>query len=219
MLRDWLGGTSLDAFRAHYLQRAPIAASSVIGDPRSLLDWDVLGAVLAAASASDVLVVAAGRHLPVPVPRSLVELRAYFRLGIGVCVQHTERCHRILRRIADSFECDLGQAQVQIFATPGGTHGFGWHYDDEDVFIVQTDGNKDYFFRDNTVERERPPVTAPDFSRFGNEVSPLGTARLLAGDWLYIPARWWHAAKCIEDSLSISLGIFPEPFWLSSIDK
>jgi ribosomal protein L16 Arg81 hydroxylase len=33
------------------------------------------------------------------------------------------------------------------------------------------------------------------------------TARLFAGDWLYIPSRWWHMAKCIEDSLSISLGL------------
>jgi ribosomal protein L16 Arg81 hydroxylase len=30
---------------------------------------------------------------------------------------------------------------------------------------------------------------------------------LIGGDWLYIPARWWHGAKCIEDSLSISLGL------------
>jgi hypothetical protein len=26
---------------------------------------------------------------------------------------------------------------------------------------------------------------------------------------LYIPAFWWHVARCIEDSLSISVGVFP----------
>jgi ribosomal protein L16 Arg81 hydroxylase len=33
------------------------------------------------------------------------------------------------------------------------------------------------------------------------------TARLVAADWLYIPATWWHLVKCAEDALSISVGI------------
>jgi ribosomal protein L16 Arg81 hydroxylase len=34
-------------------------------------------------------------------------------------------------------------------------------------------------------------------------------AKLIAGDWLYIPRRWWHLVKCSADSLSISVGIMP----------
>jgi ribosomal protein L16 Arg81 hydroxylase len=37
----------------------------------------------------------------------------------------------------------------------------------------------------------------------------LHTSRLLPGDWLHVPARWWHMAKCLEDSLSISVGVRP----------
>ncbi len=37
----------------------------------------------------------------------------------------------------------------------------------------------------------------------------MGTVRLCAGDWLYLPGRWWHVAKCVEDSLSISVGVLP----------
>jgi len=33
------------------------------------------------------------------------------------------------------------------------------------------------------------------------------SARLIAGDWLYLPPRWWHLVKCIEQSLSISVGV------------
>jgi ribosomal protein L16 Arg81 hydroxylase len=39
-----------------------------------------------------------------------------------------------------------GEVHVQLFVAPAGTHSFGWHYDDEDVYIVQTEGSKDYFF-------------------------------------------------------------------------
>jgi 50S ribosomal protein L16 3-hydroxylase len=99
-----------------------------------------------------------------------------------------------------------GSAHVQLFVTPGRTHGFGWHYDDEDVFILQTVGVKDYYFRANTVAAE--VAAHPDaFARFDVETSPLCTARLLAGDFLYLPARWWHMATCERDALSISVGV------------
>ena len=44
-----------------------------------------------------------------------------------------------------------GTAHVQLFVTPAETHGFSWHYDAEEVFIVQTAGVKDYLLRENTV--------------------------------------------------------------------
>jgi 50S ribosomal protein L16 3-hydroxylase len=206
MLATWLGSTSLDAFRDQHLQRAPVAVASTIDDPRSLLDWDLLAAVLGGEPAPDVLVVARGQLLPLPPPRALDELRAYFRMGIGLCLRHTERCHRGLRAIADAFEADLGAAQVQVFVTPSGTYGFGWHYDDEDVFIVQTEGIKDYYFRANTIAADIHAHSSA-FRRFDNETSALCTARLVPGDFLYLPARWWHMALCRETALSISVGV------------
>ena len=99
-----------------------------------------------------------------------------------------------------------GDAHVQLFVTARRTHGFAWHYDDEDVFIVQTAGIKDYYFRENTMLTVGP--TPPfDFSTVSRERSPLQTARLIPGDWLYIPRLWWHMARSVEDALSISVGV------------
>jgi 50S ribosomal protein L16 3-hydroxylase len=156
-----------------------------------------------------VLVVAAGKLMPDPAPRSLIELQALMRRGIGLCVRRSERHDAELNAFASSFsECLGRRVHLQVFATPRGTHGFSWHYDAEDVFIVQTAGVKDYYFRENTVDRRAPDGARPDFSRFRVETSPLQTARLIPGDCLYIPARWWHMAKCVEDALSMSLGIW-----------
>jgi 50S ribosomal protein L16 3-hydroxylase len=207
MLQQWLGAMPLPAFRADHLRRLPLARASVVAEPRALLDWDLLGAVLAADPRPDTLVVAGGKLLPFPPPRDLDELRAYLRIGVGLCLRHTERCHPTLRRVADAFEDDLGAAQVQLFVTPGETHGFGWHFDDEDVFIAQTAGAKDYYFRANTVTDA--PARGADFGRFADESSPLCTASLVAGDFLYVPARWWHMAVCHETSLSVSVGVTP----------
>jgi hypothetical protein len=206
-LAEWLGDISTDDFRSQYLRRAPVAQPATALGARSLMDWEALERVLGCDP--DALVVARGRLLSMPAPRSLVELCDYFAAGIGLCLRHTQRHSLALARLAASFD-GLGTPQVQLFVTPGGTHGFGWHYDDEDVFIAQTAGVKDYYFRANTVAADE--VARPSmFSRYVSETSPLCTSTLVAGDFLYIPARWWHMAVCHQDALSISVGVMLAP--------
>ncbi|MEW6268831.1 MAG: cupin domain-containing protein [Thermodesulfobacteriota bacterium] len=205
LLREWLGPVALEAFLASHLGRLPIAQPGTATGARTLCDWSVLEAVLAATDPPpDVLVVARGRLLPVPAPRSLAELRALLARGVGLSLRRTERCHPSLERVAAAFR-PLGRSHVQLFVTPARTYGFGWHYDDEDVFIAQTAGVKDYYFRANTVARE--PATAAAFRRLASESSPVYSARLAPGDFLYVPARWWHTALCVQDALSISVGV------------
>jgi ribosomal protein L16 Arg81 hydroxylase len=43
--------------------------------------------------------------------------------------------------------------------------------------------------------------------RFEDEGSPVFTCRLEAGDWLYIPAGWWHIAKTETESKSLAVGL------------
>ena len=202
MVLDWLGGMSVDEFRARFLRIAPAAQPGTALAARSLFDWRVLDRVLRASA--DVLVVSRGELLSRPPPRTLHELADYLVEGIGLCIRHAERHDAGLAGVAAAF-APLGAAHVQLFVTPAGTHGFGWHYDDEDVFIAQTTGMKDYYFRANTVSD--CPANPTRFSRFHAESSPLCTATLVAGDFLYLPSRWWHMAICHQDALSISVGV------------
>jgi len=205
LLRAWLGPLPVERFAAEHLGRDPVARPGTAASATSLLDWDVLARVLAAEDPRpDVLVVARGRLLPLPAPRSLETLRGYLARGIGLCLRFTERCDLGLARVAESF-AGLGAAHVQLFVTPGGTHGFGWHFDEEHVFVVQTAGVKEYFFRANTATAER--ATGAAFRAFAREASPVLAATLVPGDFLYLPARWWHMALCREDALSISVGV------------
>jgi 50S ribosomal protein L16 3-hydroxylase len=219
MLDEWLSPMKVSLFARDYLRTQPYASPSSASRAMPIFGWDTLDQLLSR-NPPDVLVVARGKLLELATPRTLAEARELLIKGVGLVIRHAEQLDRGVAGLAASVTQHIpGEVHVQLIVAPVGTFGFGWHYDDEDVFIVQTEGSKDYFFRDNTVERNRPPGTAPNFTRFSNEVSAIGTARLLAGDWLYIPARWWHGAKCIEDSLSISLGVFPESSWLASIDS
>lgn len=206
MLRDWIAPLTLADFRATHFQKGAWAQPGSAKGSLGTLDWPALGRVLAVGA--DAIVCAKGSNLPYPVPRDLDELRAYMRMGIGLAMRYTERADAGLRAVADSFGELPGTPQVQVFVTPAGTHGFGWHYDLEDVFIAQTAGEKDYYFRPNTVEADTP-FPPPDFNGYHHETSPLMTATLVAGDFLYIPSRWWHMALCKQDALSISVGLMP----------
>lgn len=208
MLHQWLAPMTVAEFARNVLRQQAWAAPGVGRDQIPLFTWRTVDRILQAEDC-DVLVVARGKLAPAPRPRSVIELRRLMRAGIGLGMRHNERHDPGLAELAEAFSKDLpGRTHVQAFVTPAGTYGFGWHYDEEDVFIVQTAGVKDYYFCANTVD-DRPPT---DGSRFPQETSPLGTARLHPGDFLYIPARWWHRAQCVEDSLSISLGVYPDAF-------
>lgn len=209
MLAEWVQPLGVEDFSRAYFHRSAWALPHSARSALDILDWDVLGEVLSSETPADIIVCARGEQLPLPAPRDLTELRAYMRIGVGLAMRHTQRSHPKLAAVAQAFERELpGAVQVQIFVTPGGTHGFGWHYDLEDVFIAQTAGIKDYYFRKNTVEADTP-FPPRDFSGFHIETSVLQTATLVPGDFLYIPSRWWHMAVCREDSLSISVGVMP----------
>jgi hypothetical protein len=207
MLRQWLGPVPLQTFTRQMLGQTPHAAPGAAQAVVPLLDWNVLERLLAADPRPDVLVAQGGQRLDVPAPRSLAALRRLMAHGLGVVVRQAERQDPDLQRLARSFERDVpGEVHVQLYATPAGTQTFGWHFDAEEVFIAQTLGAKTYYFRRNTVSPDIG-TRQPDFTRVRDETSPLMSSCLVPGDWLYIPATWWHLVRAIDDTLSISIGV------------
>jgi 50S ribosomal protein L16 3-hydroxylase len=210
VLQSWLGEVPLASFREMHLGAAPLAGSSTANATIAACDWRVLDGLLAS-QPDDVLVVAHGQPLEMPAPRSLAELRRLFAVGIGIAVRRPERYCRPLAELARAFARELpGEQRVIVFATPQRTHGFGWHYDAEDVFIAQTAGEKTYYFRQNSIDRAPVRGAQPDFRSFRLETTSTMQCRLVAGDFLYLPRGYWHVAHAQQDSLSISIGVFPD---------
>jgi 50S ribosomal protein L16 3-hydroxylase len=210
MLHEWLQPSSVNDFAQTYLGRVPYARPGAALKAMPWFDWGVLERLLASRPLPDILVASRGRLVDVPPPSSLGDVRRLMARELGIVLRRTELHDERLAELAAGFALDIpGEVHVQLYVTPAGTQTFGWHFDLEDVFIAQTVGVKDYFFRDNTVAREMSLASNPDFGAVRRETSPLLSARLIAGDWLYLPARWWHLVKCLEDSLSISIGVMP----------
>jgi 50S ribosomal protein L16 3-hydroxylase len=210
MLHEWLRPLSVDEFRETHLGCAPYARPGAAASALAHLTWDVLGRILDSRPAPDVLVARDGRLAAAPPPRNLCAARELLDRKLGVVVRKAERHDEGFAQLARSFARDIpGEVHIQLYATPAGTRTFGWHFDSEEVFIAQTEGTKEYYMRANTVLTSSSPGLAPDFGAVRRETSPLLSARLIPGDWLYIPSCWWHLVHSNEDALSISIGVSP----------
>lgn len=205
MISTLLQPMTREEFLREHFQRAPLARPDSAHGAVRLLTWATVERLIAAQP--DMLTVRNAR-LRDGNPASFAEAVSLFREGWSVVMRRCERHDPGLRALADAVGEELeGEIAIQIYLTPGGFQSFGWHYDCEDVFIVQTGGEKEYFLRRNTVNPEPTLDAMPRDMQFERETSPSMAARLLPGDWLYVPRGWWHVARASVDSLSISIGV------------
>lgn len=208
-LAKLLGDMTLATFIQQYFLRLPCALPNQADAFQSLGSWEVL-AHLVAQPESDLLVVRDGQHSECGRPNNAEDVRGLLNDGHTVLIRHAERGHAGLSQLAAEFSSELGApVDVHLYATPGGRHGFGWHYDVEDVFILQTAGIKEYLLRKNTVNPWPILETLPANMRYGREIMPVMRCELQAGDWLYIPHGYWHCAQARTDSLSLAVGVAP----------
>jgi ribosomal protein L16 Arg81 hydroxylase len=157
---------------------------------------------------ADVLVARDGQRVVGATPRNRQEAELLASDGCTILVRNAQRHDAALTELARGFERDLGGlVNIHIYATPAGRFGFGWHYDAEEVFILQTVGQKEYGLRKNTVNPWPLEETLPSDMRYEREIMPLMRCLLAAGDWLYIPCGYWHKAEAREMSISLAVGV------------
>lgn len=124
-----------------------------------------------------------------------------------------------LKTLAESFHETLrAPINIHLYSTPADGQGFGWHYDVEEVFIIQCRGVKEFHLRKNSVNPWPVLETMPSNLEFEREVLPVMRCRLEAGDWLYIPSGYWHAANAETESVTIAVGVM-EPTALDAFDE
>lgn len=205
MLSAWLD-CSVAAFKRKHWGKAPFARAGAAAGVVDRCRWRTLHRVLA--HATNVILAERGRAVDQPIPRDAASLERCFARGLGLVVRRAERHDEGLADLARVLATEIdGDVHVQLFATPAGQEMFGWHFDAEDVIVVQTEGSKRYLLRENTVCKAARFEPHPDFSLVRSETSAVAEATLLVGDWLHIPSPWWHVAEALEPSLHLSLGV------------
>ncbi|GAB2746567.1 cupin domain-containing protein [Kitasatospora kifunensis] len=215
-----LGG---DAFLAQTLGRSFKVARGEAASIAGLMSWDDLNAILAhhrfepprfrlAVNGEQVPPHMYSR--PIVTRRSTVwhqlqpsELHKRLAEGATLVLDAVDELHPGIGALAGQLERWLRTGvQINLYASWTDTEGFGVHWDDHDVVVVQLDGAKRWRIYGPTrtapmhrdVEVPEPP---PE--------EPIADLVLTAGDVLYLPRGWWHAVAASEGehSLHVTCGL------------
>ena len=130
--------------------------------------------------------------------------------GATLVLQSVHRLHPPVARFCRELAAELGHAtQCNAYITPGGEHqGFDYHHDTHDVFVLQVSGKKRWIVYEPVVRL--PLSTQP---QAGAHLVPEGAEPLLdveleAGDALYLPRGYVHAALTTDtSSVHLTVGV------------
>jgi ribosomal protein L16 Arg81 hydroxylase len=197
-----LGDLSLEQFLDRHYTRLPHSGVGSVRGITSFSGWPALETILRLPGIDAFSALEGRRGEGTP-------SRARYDEGYTLVVRSAERHDAELARLAEGFRADFqAPVNVHVYATPAGRSGFGWHYDPEDVFILQIQGAKEYRLRKNTVNPWPLLEQMPKDLRFEREITPTLSCLLRPGDWLYLPTGWWHEARGADgDSITIAVGL------------
>ena len=206
-LQQLLGPVTAAHFVEVYYCKVPFASAGGAAAAKALGTWDVIGELLTHRDL-DLIVAQGGQRWSGTPPRCAAEGQALVRQGCTLGIRRAHLIHAGLGELAAEFLREFAAPiDVHIYCTPTQQPGLSWHYDAEEVFVLQTAGNKEWSLRKNTVNPWPLVEAIPDDMQYEREVMPMMRCTLQAGDWLYIPSGYWHATRALEESISLSVGI------------
>jgi hypothetical protein len=155
------------------------------------------------------------------------QIAPLFAAGMTICLEFVEVADSRLASMCVDVRQKLGllgNVVLNSYFSPDGA-GFGMHFDNSAVFILQVEGEKDWRYS------RTPAIAAPPancfvrdgearafFAQFPWASFPVPTeeelehVRLRPGDVLYLPPGTWHRARGVGDSLALSLAASSFPF-------
>ncbi len=128
--------------------------------------------------------------------------------GASLVLDAVDGLHQGVECLAAALERQLRtDVQVNLYASWTPKEGFGLHFDDHDVVVLQLEGAKRWRIHASTrIDPLRVDVEAPE-PPVGE---PVAEIVLRAGDMLYLPRGWWHAVAATEGrSLHLTCGLTP----------
>ncbi|MFE9966778.1 JmjC domain-containing protein [Streptomyces sp. NPDC005525] len=137
------------------------------------------------------------------------DFHAQLKDGASLVLDAVEKIHPAVGMAAEGLERFLGTSvQTNAYASWTDRDGFGLHWDDHDVVVVQVHGSKRWRLYGST--REAPTfrdVESPE----SPEGDPVADIVLAPGDVLYLPRGWWHAVTADQgtESLHLTFGMVP----------
>ncbi|GAA3304235.1 cupin domain-containing protein [Streptomyces cinereospinus] len=215
---SWAGRLGGDTFLAQTYHRS-YAHFPGVADTAGLFSWDDLNRIIATQrlepprlrlSADGEMVPLHRYAIPTTNRRAVTwsrilpsEFHAQLRDGASLVLDAVEKIHPPVGVAAEGLARFLGTSvQANVYASWTEREGFGRHWDDHDVVVVQLHGSKRW--RLWGVTREAPTfrdVESPEEP----EGDPVADLVLSPGDVLYLPRGWWHSVTADQGTESLHL--------------
>ena len=132
----------------------------------------------------------------------------HYQSGATLIFNQLHRNDAELARFCRALESIFSlRVQANVYLTPPESQGFGTHYDDHDVFILQISGSKRWRFFQKPIEN---PYKGEKFQHGLHKPSNESRECILsAGDCIYIPRGLMHEAENYGDqpSLHVTVGL------------
>ncbi|MBT2452269.1 cupin-like domain-containing protein [Streptomyces sp. ISL-43] len=143
---------------------------------------------------------ASSQNLRNVVPEALHEQLAG---GATLVLNSVDELHEDTERTAADLERMLHSTVLtNLYGSWTETQGFGLHFDDQEVIVVQLSGRKRWRYYPPT----RTAALLHDVVRPPRPTSePYADVVLEEGDVLYLPRGWWHGASASEGTPSLHL--------------
>ncbi|WP_031157073.1 cupin domain-containing protein [Streptomyces xanthophaeus] len=221
---SWAGRLGGDTFLAQTYHRS-YAHFPGTADTAGLFSWDDLNRIIATQrlepprlrlSADGEMVPLHRYAIPTTNRRAVTwsriqpaDFHAQLKDGASLVLDAVEKIHPAVGMAAEGLERFLGTSvQANAYASWTDREGFGLHWDDHDVVVVQVHGSKRWRLYGST--REAPTfrdVESPE----SPEGDPVADIVLAPGDVLYLPRGWWHAVMADQgtESLHLTFGMVP----------
>ncbi len=210
ILQKLLGDNSLDSFLDKHFTRLPFSRPHGADEFKEFLNWETVKNIIAE-DKSVLRIVKDGKMISDYVKLTHDEVKKRYDEGCTLLVRFAERSDTRLNELALDFARSFRtEVDIQLYCTPENHNAFGWHYDVEEVFILQCQGSKHYTLRPNTIHPNPLVKSIPKDQGYERETSTTAIqVTLEEGDWLYIPSGWWHRAETKKASMHISIGLMP----------
>jgi hypothetical protein len=129
------------------------------------------------------------------------------RQGATLIINGVHHQVATVSKLAAQLRQDIGyETHVNLYCSPAQQQGFDCHYDTHEVFILQIEGEKEWFVYPPTLHHPLPNMGSS--TQAPPEDQPYIHCILKPGDVLYIPRGHWHyAIACEQPSLHLTVGI------------
>ena len=137
-------------------------------------------------------------------------LAAQYADGATLVLNALHRMHPPVARFCRELAAELGHpTQCNAYLTPAGQHqGFDFHHDTHDVFVLQVSGRKRWIVHEPVVRLPLPKQSQAGAHLVPEGAEPLLDVELEAGDCLYLPRGYVHAALTTDvDSVHLTVGV------------